>query len=381
LLALVGIPNREREKVRKVEREPELFLHFCISTFRDGNPFRNLNRVRAVYNITMPGSEFDQTDARLLDLIQGEFPLVSRPFDVLAARLGIAPEDVIERIRRLKSDRVIRQISAIFDSRELGYSSALVAFKVRQEQIDSVGERVSTHSGVSHCYSRDAEYNLWFTITLGPGNDLTREIDELAGIEGVASHMVLPALKIFKIGVFFGLAEEQSDHRSERVQRRDIGEPRPLGETDIAAVRALQKDLPIVDEPFAVLARGAGMTEDDLLAHAADFLKTGIMRRFAAVLRHQRAGYRANAMVCWQAEPDDIEAAGAIFAKHPAVSHCYERPTSADWTYPLYTMIHCRNDHEVERTIAELAASSGLSDYRVLRTVKEYKKSRVVYFE
>ena len=123
------------------------------------------------------------------------------------------------------------------------------------------------------------------------------------------------------------------------------------------------------------------MTEDELLAHAADFLKTGVMRRFAAVLWHQRAGYRANAMVCWRAEPHGIEAAGAALARHPAVSHCYERPTSADWPYSVYTMIHCRDDHELQRTIAELASRSGLSDFRVLRTVKEYKKSRVVYFE
>lgn len=325
----------------------------------------------------MPSSEFDQTDARLLELIQREFPLVARPFDAIADRLGIGTAEAMERIRRLRSDRVIRQISAIFDSRALGYAGALVAFKVRPPQIDRVAQEVSSHFGVSHCYSRDAEYNLWFTITLGPGRGLQTEVEALARVEGVVSHLVLPALRVFKIGVFFDFG----GGFGAKNEPRSIIPAASLADEDRAAVRALQKDLPIVDEPFAELAREAGMTDDELLASATRFLQTGVMRRFAAVLVHQRAGYRANAMVCWRAEADEIEAAGAIFAKHPAVSHCYERPTSPDWPWPLYTMIHCRSDREIERAIAELAASSGLGDYRVLRTVKEYKKSRVVYFE
>jgi len=333
----------------------------------------------------MPSSEFDETDARLLNLIQREFPLEPRPFDAIATRLDIAPAQVKQRILRLKSDRVIRQISAIFDSGALGYSGALVAFKVAPEKMGRVAELVCSDAEISHCYSRDADYNLWFTITVGPEQDLRREIDALALTQGGVSYLVLPTLRVFKIGVFLDVGGAGRDRdrplRGMPIERSGRPPSRPLDHEDRAAVRALQTDLPIVDAPFAELAAGAGMTENELLSRAADFLKTGVMRRFAAVLWHQRAGYRANAMVCWRVKSDEIEAAGVALAKHPAVSHCYERPTSADWPYPVYTMIHCRDDRELQRTIAELASRSGLSDFRVLRTVKEYKKSRVAYFE
>jgi DNA-binding Lrp family transcriptional regulator len=122
------------------------------------------------------------------------------------------------------------------------------------------------------------------------------------------------------------------------------------------------------------------MTECDLLDRAQAFLSSSVMRRFAAVLKHTRAGYRSNAMVCWRVEDDRIDEIGARFASHPAVSHCYRRPTSPDWPYPLYTMVHCRSAGELDRTIQELADLSGLHDYLVLRSLREYKKTRVRYF-
>jgi len=330
----------------------------------------------------MPNPDLDQTDARLLDILQREFPLVPRPFDALADRLCIATSEVMDRVSRLKRDSVIRQIGAIFDSAALGYSGALVAFKVARAMLDQVAERVSAHDAVSHCYARDADFNLWFTITLPPDSDLDREIAALAGLGGVESHIVLPALKVFKIGVFLDLScSGRSPSRPDTAERPRSGRSasRPLDDRDRAAIRALQKDLPVMQRPFAELAREAGVGEDELLAEAKAFLETGVMRRYAAVLRHQRAGYRANAMVCWQVEPARIDEAGSALASHPAVSHCYQRAVSPDWPYPLYTMIHCRDDAELERVIAELAASSGLSEFRILRSLKEYKKSRVIY--
>lgn len=330
----------------------------------------------------MTSGEFDEIDARLLDLIQREFPLVPRPFDALADRLGILAADVMDRISRLKSERVIRQISAIFDSSKLGYSSALVAFRACPEMLDRVAERVSLHSGVSHCYSRDAEFNLWFTITLSPDKNLKHEVEDLARIDGVQAHVILPALRIFKIGVFFEINADDPDCAKPKMcEAEPCSDRYVLNGIDRSAVRALQIDLPITGTPFTSLAGDVGMTEDELLSHAKLFLNTGVMRRFAAVLRHQCAGYVSNAMVCWQTNADRIEATGAIFAANPSVSHCYERAIFPDWPYPIYTMIHARSDEELQKIIADLSASSRIRDFRVLRSIREYKKSRVVYFD
>lgn len=324
--------------------------------------------------------DIDPTDARLLDILQADFPIVSRPFEAIAWRLNVPALEVIERTKTLKSVRIIRQISAIFDSRALGYSSTLVTFKVAPHNLDSVAESVSSHAGVSHCYSRNDEYNLWFTITVGPDKNVADEVEPLAHAESVASYILLPSMRLFKIGVFFGMSDTLPEPRL-FVSRGVETEAAPLSKSQIAAVRALQKDIPIVDLPFAELASQTNMDESTLLEFADQFLKSGKMRRFAAVLRHQKAGYGANAMVCWRVEDQQVIRIGEVMAEHAAVSHCYQRPTTGDWPYALYTMIHARTEDEISRIISELCASSGARDYKILRTIKEYKKSRVVYFE
>lgn len=310
-------------------------------------------------------------------MLQREFPLDLRPFEAIAQSLGISPADVIERVLRLKRDGIIRQIGAIFDSAALGYASSLVAFKVRPDMLDAVAGRVAEHPGVSHCYSRDADYNLWFTITAAPGVDMEREIRVLASTPGVTDCLILPTVKLFKIGVFLDMTGDGNAPGNTQARQRHTKIPQGQ---ELAAVRALQKDLPIVEAPFDSLAKDAGMTDEELLSHARRFLDDGRMRRFAAVLRHTDAGFRANAMVCWNVEEERIDEAGEALARHASVSHCYQRPASPKWPYPLYSMVHCRTEDELAATIRELAASASPVDYRVLRTVKEYKKTRVRYF-
>lgn len=321
-------------------------------------------------------THIDPIDSRLLDMVQKAFPLSRRPFEEIGRQLGIPAGDALARVARLKSEGIIRQISAIFDSSMLGYRGALVAFEVEADRLDDVARAVAEHPGVSHCYSRDASYNLWFTITLPPRSDLETEVSALARCEGVTSSMVLPALKVFKIGVFLSMAGE--------------AEPPPVGSTrglspshltdeDWVAIRILQQDLPLVHEPFAQLAGEAGMPEERLIGLAERFAREGVMRRFAAVLRHRRAGYRANAMVCWQVDPDAAAEVGERLAAHPSVSHCYQRAVYPGWPFPLYTMVHRRTEPELLATIHELARLSGNLPHFVLRTVKEYKKTRVIY--
>ena len=336
----------------------------------------------------------DQTDARLLELIQKGIPITSRPFDEIAGTLAIPPEEAISRISRLRAESVIRQIGAIFNSAALGYSGALVAFDVEDEELEAVAAAVSSHSGVSHCYSRDASHNLWFTVTVGPGRGLGDEIRPMTQLPGVNSYLLLPATRVFKIGVFFSMNGDQSAPTAKQPQRTEDSEAArsrhaasdglkrlPPDAHDRAAIVALQRDFPLVVRPFAQLAAEAGMTEEELLRRADNFLRSGSMRRFAAVLRHQQAGYTANAMVCWRVEEDRIDEVGSRLAADPSVSHCYQRPTFDAWPYSVYTMIHGRSDAELGTVISRLVASAAGVDHRVLHSVKEYKKTRVTYFQ
>ena len=104
------------------------------------------------------------------------------------------------------------------------------------------------------------------------------------------------------------------------------------------------------------------------------------MRRFAAVMNHRSAGYKANAMGVWAVPDDGLEELGPRMAGFAFVSHCYRRPTYEDWPYSVFTMVHGHNARDCEQTIAAIQAETGVEDYALLWSVKEYKKTRVRYF-
>src|SRR5437879_1484102 len=110
--------------------------------------------------------ELDDLDKRLLNHVQGEFPMAVRPFMALGEALGISETEVIRRVQRLKEAEAIRQVSAIFDTRSLGYQSSLVAMRLAPERLNAAAEIINSHPGVSHNYKRNNAFNLWFTIAL-----------------------------------------------------------------------------------------------------------------------------------------------------------------------------------------------------------------------
>ncbi|MDP6347744.1 MAG: Lrp/AsnC family transcriptional regulator, partial [Dehalococcoidia bacterium] len=114
---------------------------------------------------------------------------------------------------------------------------------------------------------------------------------------------------------------------------------------------------------------------------ANGFLERGIMRRYAALLGHRKLGFRANAMICWEVSQERIEEVGLFMASSPAVTHCYERPTSAEWPYNLFTMVHAPSREECAGVIAELSDRVGMKEYTLLFSTRELKKTRVKYFE
>lgn len=152
-------------------------------------------------------------------------------------------------------------------------------------------------------------------------------------------------------------------------------------DTEKAILRRVQGNLPDSATPFADIAREAGATEEQVLELVARLKESGAIRRFGATLRHQKAGYAHNAMVAWRLpEGTDAEAVGATMAARPEISHCYIRHTTPQWTYQLYTMVHGQNPGDHARVVAELSAATGLTDYAVLESVRELKKTSMKYF-
>jgi len=329
----------------------------------------------------------DSFDRELLGLIQRRVPLVREPYAQLAVELGCDERKVLDRLAVLRAPAgLVREISAIFDAAALGYVQALVAMRVAPEHLEAAGAAVAEHPGVSHCYGRTGAYDLWFTLACSPRSrlGLRGTAQALAGRCAAEAHVVLPTLKRYKLDVRFGAADSASVEDGPSPQRGgrpqpSPGAPEPAPE-QVRAIRALQIDLPNRADPFLPLGAEAGMDADTLLVHAADFLAAGWMRRYGAVLRHRAAGAKANLLVAWRVEPAAADAGGAKCARLPAVSHCYLRPTSPDWPYNLYTMIHGRNREDCRMTVREIVATTQLREHVELWTVKEYKKERIALF-
>ncbi|MFZ5632737.1 MAG: Lrp/AsnC family transcriptional regulator [Bacillota bacterium] len=145
-------------------------------------------------------------------------------------------------------------------------------------------------------------------------------------------------------------------------------------------IRELQEGLPLVSRPFLVIAGRLGITEDALLEKIRDMMGRGLIRRFGAAVRHQDLGYTANAMVVWKVPGAGVEKAGEMFARFPEVSHCYQRRTSAEWPYNLFTMIHGRTEEECYALARAMSETSGIEEYLVLFSNQELKKDSMKYF-
>lgn len=326
--------------------------------------------------------ELDALDRQLANLLQNGLPLVESPWEVYAETLGISADEVMQRVRRMKAD-VIRQISAIFDSRSLGYHSTLVAMKFPPEEIDKGAGVINRHPGVSHNYRRNHDFNLWFTLTLHKSQDLQEEVDRLGDSAGSLHTILLPTIHLFKIGVKLDVTGEKDVTRQEEGKIvSGIKTAQEITPAEVAAVRVLQRDLPIVPKPFQAWAEKYGIPQEELFAHANSFLERGVMRRFSAVLRHRNAGFSANAMGVWIVPEERLEEVGNIIAEYAAVSHCYQRPTyPPSWPYNLFSMVHGKTTEDCLAVLNSIAEKTHLDGFTMLYSTKEYKKVRVKYFQ
>lgn len=156
-----------------------------------------------------------------------------------------------------------------------------------------------------------------------------------------------------------------------------------------AILRRVQQDLPDTATPYADLAAqvvaelGVPVSEAEVLALLSRLKETGAIRRFGASIKHQRTGWNSNFMVAWiTSSEEEADAAGAVAAEHPRISHCYYRPSSSpEWPYTLYTMVHGRSTDECREVITDLLRDTPLVEYAVLESLQELKKTSMVYFQ
>ena len=325
----------------------------------------------------------DELDKRLLNLMQAHFPIAPRPYMEVAAGAGITEEEAMGRVRRLLEQRIIRQVTPIFDTRALGYSSMLVAAKVDPENPWRAANVINEHPGVSHNYLRNHEFNIWFTIATEPDSPLGLEgtLEVLGRIAGAESLRQLPTLKLFKIRMDLEM-EAGTDTLARAAQAVEPAETerQPYDDLDVAVIRALQGDMPVVPEPYAPAAAAVGVPQERLLEHLEGMRQRRLLRRVAAILFHRRAGFSANGMGVWKVPDERIMELGPRMAAYRGISHCYQRPTYADWPYSIFTMAHGRSKEECDAILDAIAANTGVAGRATLYSSTEFKKVRLLYF-
>jgi DNA-binding Lrp family transcriptional regulator len=325
----------------------------------------------------------DEVDKRLLNLMQGQFAIAPRPYQHVASQAKLTEDEVMARVQRLLDERIIRQVTPIFDTRALGYSSMLVAAKVDPEHPWRAANVINAHPGVSHNYLRNHEFNIWFTIATEPDSQLGLEgtLQVLAREAGAESVRQLPTLKLFKIRMDLEM-EAGTDALATAAQAVEPAETeaQPYDEFDRDVIRALQGSMPVIPEPYAPAAAELGIPQEQLLAHLEGMQERRILRRVAAILFHRRAGFSANGMGVWKVPDEQILDVGKRMASFRGISHCYQRPTYQDWPYSVFTMAHGRSKEECDAILDSIADDTGIHERSTLYSSTEFKKIRLLYF-
>ncbi|MFC2007607.1 Lrp/AsnC family transcriptional regulator [Chloroflexota bacterium] len=322
----------------------------------------------------------DSTDNMLLNLIQTGFPLQPEPYRELGLKLSIDGDEVIRRIEQLKTDGIIRQIGPVMDSRRLGYRTTLVAMRVADTKLDKAAQLLVEHPGVSHGYERDHHFNLWFTLAIPPGVDMDRELEQMTRTIGAESAFALPAIKLFKIRAYFAMGgDSQISTDTTSPAGSMLPQEVELSVTDRKVINELQQDLPLIPSPFSAMAARLNLEGEDFLSQCRSLLKRGVIRRFSASVNHRNAGFTANAMTCWIAPAEKVDAAGQKLASLREVSHCYERKTNPQWRHNLFAMIHGRSGEICREIAGRVSSETGLTDQIFLFSTREFKKTRVIY--
>ena len=307
-------------------------------------------------------------EQQILDTIQDAFPLEERPYKVLADSLSaqenlgaVTEQQIFEAVESLRNSGIIRRIGGIYDSRRLGFISRLCAGKV--SDIEKFAAAVNEIPAITHNYQRSHEYNVWFTVIAENESEVQKIVDALCSKTDLQDVHVLSVTKKFKIDTVMTRGP-----RSRVASAPVVPQSRTLDLSDRARIRVACTDIPHTLTPFS----DWGVSIEELRSDIAN----GFMRRFGAVLRHQQAGFAYNAMICFDAPT----VAGAVLAKNPHVSHCYERPAFEGFPYTLYAMMHAQTAAELDRYVKDAAQSIDCCDYVVLHSVRELKKTSYWYF-
>jgi DNA-binding Lrp family transcriptional regulator len=303
----------------------------------------------------------DDVDATLIDEYQSGFPVVERPFQVVAAELGIDEREALNRVRRLRERGVFRRFGAVLNPPVIG-SSTLAAVQAPEDRFEEVAEVINGYRQVNHNYRREHAWNMWFVVTAGSRETRDRILDEIEERTG-CEVLDLPMLTDYYIDLEFPVvntdrfARESLGHTDVSATRISEDAKGNLSELEADLLVEIQGGFPLSATPYRDVAEAIGVDVDDVLAAVRRLLDDGCIKRIGCVVNHVVTGFHNNCMVVWDVPDDELDERGIEVGQLPYVTLCYHRPRrpDQDWSYNLFTMIHGREADAVDEKIDELA--------------------------
>ena len=324
----------------------------------------------------------DDGDRRLLTLIQEDFPLRSKPFEWLGKRLGMDEAEVLLRVHRLKSSGILEEIRAIFDIRDLGYQSTLVAMHVPAERFRRAVSRVSAHPGVSFCCQRMHRLNIWLTLSVPPAQSLAVHVDNLHKAAEASESLVLPALSTYKRGFKMDPMDTEyvlNQKRYGRWASKDE-EHHDLNSLELEVIRLLQHDLPINDQPYRKIAKTIDLSEAQLFEIVHSFIARGYWRRCVGFIKRKNHNPSQHALSVWNIPEEKIEEVGRKMAPMAEVHYCCYRPPYQSFPFSFYASVKASSREEAEAVERQIESVIGKWPYEILLCQRIFKKSRLKYF-
>jgi len=318
----------------------------------------------------------DSLQFKLLNDFQRRFPLVSRPYEVLARRCMTTEAHVLAQLCELALSGAISRVGAAFAPNRIG-ASTLFALSVPAHQLAATAAIVGRLPEVNHNYEREHRYNLWAVATAPDEGALANVLDAVRKCTG-APMLDLRLMEEYRIDLGFDLTGRPSAPDDVTLN----GPRLTLQPAERKLVQALQHGLPLVQAPFKVLAERIGTTEAYVLSALSRWVASGVIRRFGVIVRHRELGYRANAMAVWDVPDELVSTRGRAIAAAPGVTLAYRRRRSLpDWPYNLFCMVHGKARETVEATVAGIGRRLDLGDYphAMLFSQRRFKQTGARY--
>lgn len=291
----------------------------------------------------------------LLHDFQNDFPLCPAPFAELAVQLGVAESVVLRMFEELRRQGKIARVGAVFAPKRIG-ASTLAAMAVPDDRLAALAEAINRFPEVTHNYTREHRYNLWFVATAGSEGRLQAALGAIEASTGYRL-LRLPLLREY-------LFDAQGVAAGGASVAHDFAPPDGLGEVERRLVMALQEGLPFFIRPFSVLASRLGCAESDVLERIRRWCAEGVIKRFGVVLRPLASPASAEALLVQDVADDQVARLGSLLARAPGVTLCYQRPRALpDWPYNLFCAISGATRSEVRARVAELRQRLGLTAY------------------